>query len=122
MTGRPPAATLRLAVWCAGLALCCRALLWLGAALLGGSSGSGNSVGMFAIIHRLPERAAGAGSGIVMFGFLVGLGVGAPAFGWSVDVTGAYEVGLVAAGLTHVAGLAVALVLRHAPLGVAATV
>lgn len=97
-------------------------LLWLGAAALGGSSGSWNSVGMFAIIDRLPEKAAGAASGIVMFGFLVGLGVGAPGFGWSVDVTGAYVVGLVAAGLAHLAGLAMALVLRRAELGMAATV
>jgi hypothetical protein len=57
-----------------------------------------------------------------MFGFLVGLGVGAPAFGWSVDVTGAYVVGLVAAGAVNVAGLAMALVLRRATLGTAATV
>ncbi len=98
-----------------------QALLWLGAAALGGSSGSWNSVGMFAIIDRLPERAAGAASGIVMFGFLVGLGVGAPAFGWSVDVTGAYVVGLVAAAAVHIAGLVMALVLRRAPLGTAAT-
>jgi predicted MFS family arabinose efflux permease len=97
-------------------------LLWVGAAALGGSSGSWNSVGMFAIIDRLPEKAAGAASGLVMFGFLIGLGVGAPAFGWSVDVTGAYVVGLVAAGLMHVAGLAVALVLRQARLGAAAAV
>jgi predicted MFS family arabinose efflux permease len=94
-------------------------LLWLGAAALGGSSGSWNSVGMFAVIDRLPERAAGAGSGIVMFGFLVGLGVGAPAFGWSVDVTGAYRVGLIAAAVIHVAGLGTALALRRARLGAA---
>ncbi|HEX6255032.1 MAG TPA: MFS transporter [Euzebyales bacterium] len=94
-------------------------LLWLGAAALGGSSGSWNSVGMFAVIARLPERAAGAGSGIVMFGFLVGLGVGAPAFGWSVDVTGAYQVGLIAAAVTHLAGLGTALALRRARLGTA---
>jgi hypothetical protein len=31
VTGRSPAATLRLAAWCAGLVLCLRALLWLGA-------------------------------------------------------------------------------------------
>ena len=98
------------------------AMLWLGAAALGGSSGSWNSVGMFAIIDRLPERAAGAASGIVMFGFLIGLGVGAPAFGWSIDVTGAYVIGLVAAAVVHIAGLIVALVLRRAPLGTAATV
>lgn len=97
-------------------------LLWLGAAALGGSSGSWNSVGMFAIIDRLPERAAGAASGIVMFGFLVGLGVGAPAFGWSVDVTGAYVVGLVTAAVVHIAGLIMALVLRRTSLGTAATV
>jgi len=97
-------------------------LLWLGAAALGGSCGSWNSVGMFAIIDRLPEQIAGAASGLVMFGFLIGLGVGAPAFGWSVDVTGAYVVGMVAAGLAHVAGVTVALVLRRAPLGTAAMV
>ena len=98
-----------------------QALLWLGAAALGGSSGSWNSVGMFAIIDRLPERAAGAASGIVMFGFLVGLGVGAPAFGWSVDVTGAYVVGLVAAAAAQIPGLVMAFVLRRAPLGTAPT-
>jgi predicted MFS family arabinose efflux permease len=96
-------------------------LLWVGAAALGGSSGSWNSVGMFAVIDRLPERAAGAASGIVMFGFLVGLGVGAPAFGWSVDLTGAYQVGLIAAAVTNVAGFATALALGRARLGSAIT-
>lgn len=91
------------------------AMLWLGAAALGASSGSWNSVGMFAIIDRLPEQAAGAASGFVMFGFLIGLGVGAPAFGWSVDVTGAYVIGLLAAAAIHVAGLATAVALRSAP-------
>jgi predicted MFS family arabinose efflux permease len=98
------------------------ALAWLGAAALGASSGSWNSVGMFAIIDDLPEHAAGAASGIVMFGFLIGLGLGAPAFGWSVDVTGAYVVGLAAAACAHVAGLMAAIVLRSAPLGSAAEV
>ncbi|MBW3605286.1 MAG: hypothetical protein KY460_10320, partial [Actinobacteria bacterium] len=97
------------------------ALLWLGAAAFGASSGSWNSVGMFAIIDRLPQRAAGAASGVVMFGFLVGLGVGAPAFGWSVDVSGAYIIGLVASAAIHVAGLAMAVALRGAPLGAPAT-
>lgn len=91
-------------------------LLWVGAAALGASSGSWNSVGMFAIIDRLPQRAAGAASGVVMFGFLVGLGIGAPAFGWSVDATGGYVVGLVASAAVHVAGLAMAVTLRNAPL------
>lgn len=93
------------------------ALAWLGAAALGASSGSWNAVGMFAIIDELPEHAAGAASGIVMFGFLVGLGLGAPAFGWSVDVTEAYAVGLVGSSIVHMAGLVAAVRLRRAPLG-----
>ncbi len=97
------------------------ALLWFGAAALGASSGSWNSVGMFAVIDRLPQRAAGAASGVVMFGFLVGLGVGAPAFGWSVDVTGEYGAGLVASAIAHVAGLAVAVTLHRARLSTVAT-
>lgn len=96
------------------------ALLWLGAAAFGASSGSWNSVGMFAIIDRLPPSASGAASGIVMFGFLVGLGVGAPAFGWSVDITGAYLLGLAAAVVVHLAGVVVATRLRVAPLGAVA--
>lgn len=95
------------------------ALLWLGAAAFGASSGSWNSVGMFAIIERLPQRAAGAASGVVMFGFLIGLGVGAPAFGWSVDVTGAYAAGLAAATAVHVLGVVLAVALRRADVGVA---
>jgi predicted MFS family arabinose efflux permease len=92
-------------------------LLWLGAAAFGGSAGSWNAVGMFAIIERLPQRAAGGASGIVMFGFLTGLGLGAPAFGWSVDVTGAYTVGLVAAAVVHGLGVMLALALRRGDVG-----
>lgn len=92
------------------------ALLWVGAATLGASAGSWNAVGMFAIIDRLPQRAAGAASGIVMFGFLIGLGIGAPVFGWSVDVTGAYVVGLIGSAALPLAGLITALALRNAPL------
>lgn len=95
------------------------ALAWLGAAGLGASSGSWNSVGMFAVIDELPEHAAGAASGIVMFGFLVGLGLGAPAFGWTVDVTGAYGAGLVGSGVVHTAGLVAAVLLGRAPVGTA---
>jgi predicted MFS family arabinose efflux permease len=104
------------AVGLVALASTLPAVLWLGAAMLGASSGSWNAVGMLAIIERLPPRAAGAASGIVMFGFLVGLGVGAPAFGWSVDVTGAYAVGLAAAATVHVGGAAFAVALRRADL------
>lgn len=92
------------------------ALAWVAAALFGASSGSWNSVGMFAIVDRLPSHASGTGSGMVMFGFLIGLAVGAPPFGWSVDVTGAYTTGLVGALVLHVAAFGAARSLRAAPL------
>ncbi|HSK97784.1 MAG TPA: MFS transporter, partial [Euzebyales bacterium] len=101
-----------LAMLAAGLA---QPLLWVASAALGASSGSWNSVGMLAIIDRMPSEIAGAASGIVMFGFLVGLGVGAPPFGWAVDLTGSYEPGLVAVAVVHLAGLWVARTLRSAP-------
>lgn len=92
------------------------ALLWIGAAALGASSGSWNSVGMFAIIDRMPSRSSGAASGVVMFGFLIGLAGGAPPFGWAVDLTSSYVPGLLAVLVVNVAALGVASTLRTAPL------
>jgi predicted MFS family arabinose efflux permease len=92
------------------------ALLWIGAAALGASSGSWNSVGMFAIIDRMPSDTSGAASGVVMLGFLIGLGIGAPPFGWAVDVTGSYAPGLIAVAAVHLAGLCVARTLGEAPI------
>jgi predicted MFS family arabinose efflux permease len=94
-------------------------LLWPAAAALGASSGSWNSVGMFAIIDRMPSQIAGAASGVVMFGFLVGLGLGAPPFGWAVDATGAFATGLLAVIVVHLAAFWVARALRAAPVAVA---
>lgn len=69
------------------------ALIWLGAALTGASASAWNSVGMLAIITDVPFEQAGRGSGVVLSGFLLGLSVGAPAFGWSVDRLGVYTPG-----------------------------
>ena len=96
------------------------ALLWLGAAALGGSSGSWNSVGMLAIIDRIPPAASGAASGVVMFGFLVGMATGAPPYGWAIDQTGSFVVGLVAVIVVHLAGLWIATTLRTAPISAGA--
>ncbi len=71
-------------------------LLWVAAVITGLSASSWNSVGMLALIERLPSRLAGRGSGIVLFGFLAGLGLAAPAFGWSVDRLGSYTPGWLA--------------------------
>jgi predicted MFS family arabinose efflux permease len=92
------------------------ALLWIGTAVLGASSGSWNSVGMFAVIDRMPSETSGAASGVVMLGFLIGLGIGAPPFGWAVDVTGSYAPGLIAVAAVHVAGFRVARTLGEVPI------
>ena len=68
-------------------------LVWVAAVTTGLSASSWNAVGMLAIIQSLPTRSAGRGSGIVLLGFLLGLGLGAPAFGYSVDRLGTYVPG-----------------------------
>ncbi len=76
------------------------AAVWVAALLTGASASAWNAVGMLAIIQTVPAAMTGRGSGVVLFGFLAGLGLGAPAFGWSVDVLGRYTPGwLVVAGL-----------------------
>lgn len=85
------------------------ALVWLGAALTGLSASAWNTVGMLAIITDVPFEQAGRGSGVVLFGFLLGLSVGAPLFGWSVDRLGVYTPGwLVVAGIFGLGFLVVA--------------
>ena len=71
-------------------------LVWVAAALAGLSASSWNAVGMLAVIGAVPTRLAGRGSGVVLLGFLMGLGLGAPAFGYSVDRLGTYTPGWLA--------------------------
>lgn len=66
-------------------------LLWVGAIATGVSSSSWNSVGMLAVIHQAGPARAGRQSGIVMFGFLAGLGVAPPILGWTVDTFDTYR-------------------------------
>ncbi len=65
-------------------------LLWIGAIATGVTSSSWNSVGMLAVIGHAGKEQSGRASGIVMFGFLAGLGVAPTLFGWLVDRTGSY--------------------------------
>ena len=53
-------------------------------------SSSWNSVGMLGLIVIAGPAAAGRASGVVLFGFLLGLGAGPPLFGRMVDATGSY--------------------------------
>jgi predicted MFS family arabinose efflux permease len=86
-------------------------LIWLAAAITGLSASAWNSVGMLAIIFLVPATTAGRASGVVLFGFLAGLGLGAPIFGWSVDALGTYFPGWLAASVLFGAGWAVAVAL-----------
>ncbi len=70
--------------------------IWLAAGLVGISVSAWHSVGMLAVIQIVPSSLAGRGSGLVYFGFLTGLGGGAPLFGWSVDLLGDYTPGWLA--------------------------
>jgi len=65
-------------------------VVWIAAILTGLSASSWNSVGMLGVITVAGSQQAGRASGIVLRGFLAGLGVGAPLYGWTVDTTGSY--------------------------------
>lgn len=72
-------------------------LVWPAVVIAGLSVSSWNTVGMLAVIQNVPSRLAGRASGVVMFGFLSGLGLGAPLLGYSVDVFGDYRPGWITA-------------------------
>lgn len=63
------------------------------AALLGAGGVAWNAVGMLAVMDYSPAQLVGRGTGRVLFGFLFGLGMGAPLMGFSVDVFDTYLVG-----------------------------
>ncbi len=65
-------------------------LLWVGVIVTGLTSSSWNSVGMLAVIDHAGKERSGRASGVVMFGFLAGLGVAPTLFGWLVDRTDSY--------------------------------
>ncbi|MDH4117343.1 MAG: MFS transporter [Acidimicrobiia bacterium] len=81
--------------------------IWPAAILTGLSASAWNTVGMLAVIDRVPVELAGRASGRVMFGFLAGLGIGAPLLGRSVDATGDYVLGWGVTTLVFLGALAV---------------
>ena len=89
-------------------------LVWPAVIFTAWSASAWNTVGMLAIIQSLPPSRAGRGSGVVLLGFLAGLGVGAPIFGWSVDRWGTYAASWLVVAVVFGAG---GLVLRGLPAG-----
>jgi hypothetical protein len=53
--------------------------------LFGSGAIAWNAVGMLAVMDYSPADLVGRGTGLVMLGFLTGVGLGAPLMGLSVD-------------------------------------
>ena len=109
-----PLLLMALAAMMAGLLLLAAqsSAVWLavvGAVLFGASTNSWNSVGMLAVTNISGSADAGRGTGIVLTGFLAGLGVGPPVLGWLLDRYESYT--LVWAIVIGVFALSVPLVL-----------
>jgi predicted MFS family arabinose efflux permease len=68
-------------------------LIWFGAILWGMSILSVGALGNLAVMHYSIAGDTGRASGVMLTGFGIGLMIGAPLFGLSVDATGAYDVG-----------------------------
>ena len=79
------------------------------ALMLGSGAIAWNAVGMLAVMDLSPEGAVGRGTGLVLFGFLLGLAFGAPLMGYSVDRLGAYTTGWFAAALLLVVSAVISL-------------
>jgi len=78
-------------------------LIWPAAIAIALGSSSWNSVGMLAVMVEAGVAATGQASGVVLFGFLAGLGLGPPVFGAIVDATGSYDLMWVLSAITAVA-------------------
>lgn len=66
-------------------------LLWLATIVSGVTVGSWNTAANLAMIRQNDGRGAGRASGVLLLGFLLGLTVGSPAVGWSIDHFERYE-------------------------------
>jgi predicted MFS family arabinose efflux permease len=84
-------------------------LVWIGAVGTGATAGSWNAVGMLVVVREAGAAAAGRASGPVLLAFYGGYVVSPIAFGHSLDVTGAYDVGWAGVMLCYMAAFAVSL-------------
>ncbi len=89
-------------------------LLWPAAILIASGSSSWNSVGMLAVMVEAGIGSTGRASGVVLFGFLTGLGIAPPIFGAIVDRTGSYDLMWLLSALSAAAAGAVIVVWNRA--------
>ena len=83
------------------------ALLWIAAIVNGCSLGSWNTSANLAMIRELGPAGAGRATGVLLFGFLLGLTAGGPAVGWSIDRFDSYSPAWTAAGVCCLLGAVV---------------
>lgn len=82
-------------------------LLWPAAVVIAAGSSSWNSVGMVAVMVEAGIASTGRASGVVLFGFLTGLGIAPPIFGAIIDHTGSYDTMWLLSALAAVAAAGV---------------
>lgn len=78
------------------------------AVLFGSGAVAWNAVGMLAVMDYSPNESVGRGTGVVLFGFLTGVGLGAPLMGLSVDRLESYTPGWVTVTILFAIGAIVA--------------
>jgi nitrate/nitrite transporter NarK len=84
-------------------------ILWLAAALFGVSAITWNTVGMIAVLAEVGDEDAGRASGYVQAGFYGGYALSPIVFGYSVDVTGNYDLGWLGVTIAFATATAVAM-------------
>jgi len=88
-------------------------LIWLGAALVGMSTGSWMSVGMMAAIMVSEPKQTGRSTASIVLGFALGLTIGPVVFGWVVDTFGTYDLPWAGLTLNFAAATTMMLVWRY---------
>ena len=83
------------------------AVLWIASILSGLTLSSWSTAASVAMIRQNEGRSAGKASGILFFGFLLGLTVGSPAVGLSIDVFDSYRPAWIACAVVCAIGAAV---------------
>jgi cyanate permease len=90
--------------------------MWFGVVFTGMGASSSTSVVMLAVMAEVGAERAGRASGLVMLGFLAGLGTAPTLFGWTVDLTGSYtSMWLMSIGVLAAAALLTVRRMRRVP-------